>query len=491
MPAVQAILLAAALMAVAAGCTNEPHWRINRIDDARFPEAYRCYDTTGDDRADFLTFADDTGRIRWIAYERNSDAKLDWKVDLDNLPAERCRHIVLILDGFSYDVVKSFYDKGGLRIFHPPSRVIAPYPSMTDLSLADMLGAAPCRAFQASYFNHRTNQLEGGAVDYLNSVNEPFLARLSYRAPKWRDGVAFLCGRWAFNGEISELKKLIRDNENHEFVAYFVTTAAISTQFGEAGQTEALAVFDRLVTEVLWQSRGLVKFTLLADHGHGYEKPRMVDLDSYLRERGWRTRDHLEGPRDVCLIRLGLITMASMSTLSPAPLARDMAACKGVELASYAEADRAVVISADGGQAVIRCVGGRYTYEPSKGDPLRIGGVLAGLKPDKAGSYDADALLKATAQCVYPAPLQRIWRAHFSLVENPPDVIVSLSNGYCFGIAAISGIVEMRSTHGSLNRTNSTTFIMSSVGTFPAIMRSRDVPAQMKRLTGAPWPSGR
>ena len=89
------------------------------------------------------------------------------------------------------------------------------------------------------------------------------------------------------------------------------------------------------------------------------------------------------------------------------------------------------------------------------------------------------------------ASLQRIWRAHFSLVEDPPDVIVSLTDEYYYGSSFFSGAVQIASTHGSLNYKNSVTFIMSTAGPLPEVLQSKDVPAAMKQLTADRWPSGR
>jgi len=89
-------------------------------------------------------------------------------------------------------------------------------------------------------------------------------------------------------------------------------------------------------------------------------------------------------------------------------------------------------------------------------------------------------------QC--PSPLERLWRAQFALVENPSDVIVSLEDGYCSGLKLFIHVVKIVSTHGSLNRTNSTAFIMSTAGPLSPVMRSTDIPRNMTDLLGTPWP---
>ena len=122
---------------------------------------------------------------------------------------------------------------------------------------------------------------------------------------------------------------------------------------------------------------------------------------------------------------------------------------------------------------------------------LELGEVLAGLTPDAEGYHTADALLAATATHTYPAPLQRLWRAHLALVENPPDVLLSLADGFFSGAKSFGGSVRVALTHGSLNARNSTAFIFSTIGRLPEVLRSADVPSQMQKLLGAPWPLDR
>ena len=178
-------------------------------------------------------------------------------------------------------------------------------------------------------------------------------------------------------------------------------------------------------------------------------------------------------------------------TDAPAELAGDLMTAEGVELASFIEDDHVVVLGPDGGRAVIRRRDGRHKYEPITGDPLDLKAILAEVDADAEGYVEAGAMLDATIDHNYPIPLQRLWRAHFGLVANPPDVIASLADGVYCGSASFGGAVKVASTHGSLNKRNSVTFIMSTAGPLPPVMRSADIPTHLGRLFGLPWPSGR
>ncbi len=478
------------LLSTLAGCEKPVHFPVAPLPDG-LDGLVKAYDTDRDGKADFFLLLNDSGRVDRIAYDTNQDGAPDEVVPLDAVPLSQARHLVIILDGFAYDVVKAYYDEGRLRPFHPPSLVISPYPSMTDLSLQDLLGLMPARGFEAKYYNRQRNEMVGGAGAYLKGANATYDRVLDYRADVLWDSIGYLYPKQVFGKELNDLKRLFDRREQQETLAYVVSSAGVGTSYGAAGQREALQRVERLVHQVLQETHGTTKVTLLSDHGHSYTPSRRIPLEAYLQDRGWRLTDRLRGPRDVAYVRFGLVTFASFATNSAPQLAADLIAAEGVELASYVRGSDVVVLAPGGQQAVIRQRDGRYAYEPLAGDPLQLAPILTRLTPDADGYYDADALLAATAKHVYPAPLQRVWRAHLALVNHPPDVIISLGNAWYSGAKGFAGSLDsVASTHGSLNCINSTTFIMSTIAPLPPLLRSRDVPEAMGELFGRHWPLG-
>jgi hypothetical protein len=302
------------------------------------------------------------------------------------------------------------------------------------------------------------------------------------------DALGYLWPEQVFGKEINDSMRAFAQGGTQEFIAYYVSSAGVGTQQGAAGQRRCLERVEQLVNQAIWQARGLVKVTLLADHGHSYTPATRIPLEPYLAGKGWRLVESLQKPRDVVYVRFGLETYASFATNQRAGLAAVLIAAEGVELASYAEGDAVVVLGRGGGKALIRRKDGRFKYEALAGDVLKLKDLLAGLKGDADGFFDEDALLAATVEAEYPDPLQRLWRAHFGMARNAPDVIVSLEDRFYSGSATFAAAVNIASTHGGLNRANSTTFIMSSAGALPPFMRSADVPRNMSRLAGQPWP---
>jgi len=479
------------LLLLVAGCQKPVFFPAEPMEAPEQPAPRSLYDTDGDGRGDFSMLRNERGRVDRVAYDRTGEGTFPEVVDLDAVRFAQCRHLVILLDGVGYDLVREYYEAGHLRLFHPPSRVIAPYPTLTDPCIEDLFAYLPVKGFEAEYYDHKAGRIVGGSRAYLSGENTPYNRLLHYRADLILDAVAYVMPWQVYGKEINDSKRLFDRRQTREVRVYYVSSAGVGTKMGAEGHRMCLGKVEQLVNQVVWETRGLVKVTLLSDHGHSYTPARRVPLEDHLEARGWRITERLQGEKDVAYVRFGLETYAALSAKRPDLLAKDVADCEGVELVSHTAKDGVIVLAPGGEYAAIGHKGGRFSYEPGRGDPLKLKDILAKLQADADGYYDADELLAATATHVWPAPLQRLWRAHFALVENPADVIVSLANDYYSGSGGFARFAKVASTHGGLNHRNSTAFILSTVGPLPPVMRSADVPRNMKALTGADWPGAR
>lgn len=459
--------------------------------------AYAAYDSHNTGKVDFFLFADDGNHVSRIAYADGNGAPGS-SVYLNAISFEKCRHVVIVLDGFGYEVIKAFYDAGHFRAFFPPSRVIAPYPTLTDLCIEDAFGHVACRGMEAMYFNRKTNQVEGGTSDYLAGKNEPYNDLLQYRAASIWDGIGYLYPWEVYGKEINDIKRTFDKIPNRELLAYSVSSAGMGTRMGADGQTRALARAEQLANQLIMETRGKVKITFLSDHGHSYTPGERIALEKHLESKGWNLTESLRKHKDVAYIRFGLETYAAFSTNQAAELAADLVAHEGVSVTSYVDAEKnAVVVQAGKGSGAGRTVltarvyqkNGRYKYEPVSGDALDLKPILDKLKADSEGYYDEGELFVATHEHLWPDPLQRLWRAHHGIVENPVDVIASLEDKYFSGSTSFGGSISVASTHGSLNLRNSSAFIMTTIGPLPPYMRSADIPKNMEKLTGGKFPA--
>ena len=495
----QFLLVLAALAtaaAVAAGCAGP----------VRFPEKplaaeqtasglVRVYDTTGDGRPDYFTFEDASGRIVRIGYAAKGEGSPTDLVDLDKIPLASEQHVIFILDGVGYDTVEAFRKEGRLRLFYPPARVISTFPPMTDVALGDAFRSPPCVSYEVVYYSREKKSIVGGSADYMSFISEPWVNDLAYRGGALMDPLSYLYPGWAFESELGDFRKVLDRRERRDAAAYFVSTAGLATRLGLAGQRRVLETIDRLAEEIVQQSRGRTKVTILSDHGHTLVRCERVDFRKFFEEHGWRPVDRLEKPRDVAPIEFGIVTYAAFATDDQPGLAGVLAEHPGVDLVTYPDGER-VCVEKKGERAYVERRGNQYRYAATAGDPLELAPVIEKMKAEKAigadGFADDRVWFERTLTHKYPDPLDRLWRAFNGMVEHAPDVVASLKEARCAGAASrMMWLPYVASTHGDLAEKGSTAFIMSTIGpVLPAGAgaRHRDLPALLEKLTGRPWP---
>lgn len=455
-------------------------------------ELERGYDTNGDGRVDSVEVLGDDGRVRTLLYDGDGDGRLELRVPRGRSAAATsagdeqatARHLVLILDSVPFSLVRELRDGGRFRNFALPSRVVSPFPVMTDPCLNEFFEVSPGPGVESMYFDGR--RLQSGLFNYLHQENAPWLALCDYRLPNLLHGEAYTNPEPWFDNELRKTHDRFLAASARAYVSYSMGTSALMMQRGRDGQLAALVRLDRLCQQLFRETRGRVEITLLSDHGHNSTPGRRLPLDEHLRRMGYRVRSRLDGPDDVVVPQWGLVTCAAIHTRSPAAVARDVAVLTGVELTCYRDGQRGIVVLSRDGEALIRRDSDRWCYEPIRGDPLRLAPILQALR--SSGRIDASGFAsdrdwwKATLDYEYPDPLRRLWRAAHDLFVHPPDVFVSLADGWYCGSRDFESMMSAAATHGSLRADSSSAFVMSTAGELPPVMRMDELAARLRGL---------
>ncbi|MBN2375182.1 MAG: hypothetical protein JXD22_02185 [Sedimentisphaerales bacterium] len=449
------------------------------------------YDRDGDGIGDYLQVLDKTGRKVELRFGNENNGQYE-VVQLDMLGPE-VPHFIIALDGVPYELVEELYRAGGFRLFHRPSRLISCFPSMTDLAFNRLFGGKQPLAFEAEYFDRKKNRIIPGNDVYLSGANADWANKLDYRCPFLLDTMAYMLPDQVFDTELREIMDVLRKSPGGTKIVYSVGTAGLGTKGGRKAILKYLMQVDRLCEQIVYERKGKVKITLLADHGHNMVGRGQVKFDQRLKEGGYLVRDRLEGPRDVVVVKFGLVTYAALYTERPWEMAGVLLSDSAVELVCYWW-NGAVMVQTLDGKAQIRYKNGRYSYQVDYGDPLGLSKVIEQLRRqgqvDEQGYIDDRAFFAATVEHEYPDALRRLWLAFNGLVEQPADLIVCLRDGWYHGSDFFSASAELaggvKSTHGSLNRVNSTTFVLTMLGQLPQAMRMEDVMPQLDTLRNSP-----
>jgi len=470
------------------GCKTVPMFPNRAVSVIPTEDGGRIYefDTNKDKQTDYWQVENPQGRKVELRYF-GSDGKSVTIVKIDSYNNSEVPHLVLAMDGVPYELVEQLYVDGYFRLFYPPQRVISTFPAMTDLAFWRIFDGKPPVSYQAKHFDRDQNRIISGNEIYLSGEAADWSGKLDYRCSFQWDPWAYVLPEMVFEHEMKEIDEVFRSADCGTRIAYSVATAGLGTRGGREAILQYLKQIDQFCEQMVYEKKGRVKITLLADHGHNMFGRERITFQDTLEKAGYRLHDRLEKPNDVVTIDYGLVTYAEFHTNDPAGVAAAILNDPATTVACYPQGDLIVAQTIDGKALIRRNEQGRFRYEMQYGDPLALKPILETLQ--KNGHIDADgfiddrAMFEATVTHMYPDPLHRIWFGFHGLVLKPADLLVCLKDGYVYGSEFFSvAIGGATSTHGSLNRINSPPCLMTMLGPLPEPMRIDDVMGTILRF---------
>ncbi len=307
---------------------------------------------------------------------------------------------------------------------------------------------------------------------------EPWERRLHYRASFMEQGLSFLDPDVWFAAELEQARRALEKSPDRVSIVYIASAASVICKHGKIGAQRVLDGARQLCLQLLYERRGAIKISMMADHGHNYMPSQNISLDKMLADEGFHVGDVLRDERD-CVVEInGLVTCAGVHTRRPAQVAAALCRHDPIELAIYSEGGR-VIVQGPHGRAAIECRQQRLRYVVIDDDVLGYTPVVAQLKADEQmdadGFTDDNTWFRKTLDHPWPNAPRRIWDALHGKVVHAPTVLLSIKDGYCAGDPTYERYIKMASTHGGLNQLNSATFVMTMTGRLDRAVRHEDV----------------
>ena len=469
------ILIPALVLGLLAGCAD-PGPRLYPVSSvseqtSNDGSVERLYDTDNNGQVDAAERLGDDGRVRVLRWDTNGDAALDGQA---SWPAatDQTRHVLIILDSIPFQMVKDLRDHGRFRLFNAPSRIIAPFPVMTDVSLSEFFHMPPPVGVESQYYDGQ--KLSNGYIGYAHEIDSLWLEHVDYHLRYWLHMFAYSDPHPWYSHELRRVRETYAETEKDLTVGYVVGTSALGAKDGRTGHQIGLVELDRFCQQLVHDTQGRIHITLMSDHGHNLVSSEMLPLGELLEEFGYVAAEPVLHAGDALAPAFGVVTVAVIHTTSPASVARDVVGLEGVDLTMYADGDTVVVLSR-GGRAAIRKRAGRFSYTPAYGDPLQLEPIIKGLSSDSDGFVGDQELMAATVDHVYPDPLQRIWHAFHGAVGHTPDVFVAVKDGWHCGDSLMNEAISLAAAHGNLNASSTYGFVMTTAGELPPVLRMHDV----------------
>ena len=375
----------------------------------------------------------------------------------------RPRRLLLCLDGVPHALIEAARHRGLFDCFKRPSRLLSPFPTMTNVALSAMFGATPPPGYESLYFDRNARELRGGIRKYLgrrtpDKIPSSYMDDLDYQEPLPFEFLIYVAPERVWRADMQRFRERFRNApQTRDYFAFLKATDGLLHSQGPERLAIALESLDQILKEIRSYCGDETEIVMFSDHGMNLEENQRVPLASTLRDRGFK----------VVIPAFGLCSYVAMycdEDVIP-EVARASVEVNGVDFVVYRDGVE-VVIESERGRARVQREGETYQYLLNTGDPLELGSFEHGFKTDKEW-------FEKTAGHKYPDAVVNIYKSIFTeRVKHTADVLISLKDGYYFGWSPFGRFVRLAATHGNALQASSNAFLMSTHREFPEFVRA-------------------
>lgn len=414
------------------------------------------------------------------------------------------RRLAIALDGVPWQAIDEYRRGGGFRLFNEPSRVVSPFPTMTNIGMNAMMGAKKSLGYENLYFDREEGRMRGGAMKYIQKRTDDHQERgynclLDYEEPMQYEFLVYVFPERIFSSDLARLIDKFRRSSAPAFYAFLKSTDGIIHLGGREKLMRLLVELDAALTQLYEDYRGELEIQVFSDHGNTLRPFTRVSMKTHLARYGFDLASRVKTSRSAIIPGFGLCSYAPIYTHSKnrREIAESLASLEGIDFSVFLPSDDAfkngnpeIITELVGprGHARIHCdtEANRFRYEQLAGDPLQLDQVIAKLEVDhlidSRGFADDSVWFEATKDHRYPDALRNIWSSVRDHVESIADVMVSFEDGFCYGSAVFDRIVNMAATHGSALRSTSYAFLMSTHRQTASHLRASDAAKVLRHL---------
>ena len=407
----------------------------------------------------------------------------------------RPRRLLLCLDGVPHEVMLAAKGRGLFDAFGLPSRLLSPFPTMTNIALSCMLDASRPLGYESLYFDCNARELRGGMRKYIgfrtpDKAPSTYMDKLDYQEPLAFEFLVYVAPESVWRADMKRFRERFRNAPpNRDFFAFLKGTDGLLHIRGREHLEVALESLDRILKEIRdWFGRE-TEIVLFSDHGMNLQENRRVHIQTHLAQNGYTLASNFakQTLRSVAIPAFGLCGDAALycgADQDAASLADSLVSLEGVDLALHRDGDSgSVLVKGTRGVArIARKQNGdqtRFRYEEVTGDPLQLASIASGLSHegllDEDGLAADDVWYARTADHLYPDALANLYEAFYGQrVGHTADVLVSLHDGYYYGDSIFSRLARLQATHGNALRSSTNAFLMSTHREFPTFVRAQD-----------------
>src|SRR5215213_5303037 len=357
----------------------------------------------------------------------------------------RPRRLLLCLDGVPHKLIHEAKSRGLFDGFGPPTRLLSPFPTMTNVALSAMLGASPPAGYESLYFDRKARELRGGIRKYLgrrtpDKIPSSYMDDLDYQEPLPFEFLIYVAPDKIWRTDMQRFREKFRAAPpNRDYFAFLKATDGLLHAQGPAHLAVALESLDKILKEIQSYCGSETEIVMFSDHGMNLEENRRVDLATTLGRQGFQVVSQFtqKRKRELSVPAFGLCSYAAAYCGDEAvvpDVARAMIESRGVDFVVYKNGTE-VELESSRGRARIQRRSDAYRYVNISGDPLELETIIKKLRDE--GKLDQDGFatdstwFEQTSAHRYPDPLANIYTSLFTRrVKHTADILISLHDGY-------------------------------------------------------------
>jgi hypothetical protein len=426
--------------------------------------------------------------------------KSNGEVNKEGAGHTRPRRLLLGLDGVPHEVIKAAKNRGLFDSFGQPSCLLSPFPTMTNVALAAMLGGSAPLGYESLYFDKQAREQRGGVRKYVgwrtpDKIPSSYMDELDYQEPLPFEFLIYVAPEMVWRADMRRFHERFRAApQTRDFFAFLKGTDGLLHIRGPEHLGVALKSLDKILRDIQAYCGDETEIVLFSDHGMNLQENRRIHMQTHLRRRGFHFTENLHR-RERCSISspaFGLCGYAALYCADDevAEVADSLVDLEGVDFALHRDGPEVIAVKGSKGVARIHRrqadEGVRFRYEQiAGGDPLQLGPTLRSLAAEgRLGmdgfASDADWYAR-TASHIYPDALANLYASlNATRVGHTADVLVSCRDGYYYGASIFSRFVRIAATHGNALRASTNAFLMSTHRSFPAHVRADEAKPLLK-----------
>ncbi len=385
----------------------------------------------------------------------------------------RPRRLLLCLDGVPHKLIVDAKQRGLFDSFGPPTRLLSPFPTMTNVALSAMFDASPPAGYESLYFDKRAGELRGGIRKYLgrrtpDKIPSSYMDDLDYQEPLPFEFLIYVAPEKVWRADMRRFREQFRAApQTRDYFAFLKATDGLLHAQGPSRLNIALESLDKILTEIKNYCGNETEIVMFSDHGMNLEENRRVDLTTQLQRRGFQVGSRFTKHRRALSIpAFGLCSYAAVYCGDDEYVpetAKAIVEIEGVDFVVYRDG-LDVILEGQRGSARIQKQGDSYRYVNTAGDPLQL---------ESNEFLNESTWFEKTNAHRYPDVVVNLYKSLFtSRVKHTADILISLQDGYYYGWLPFGRFIRLAATHGNALRSSSNAFLMSTHRHLPECVRA-------------------